>query len=523
MVDVDIDPHRPRRVIAVAIFCLCLTWVAVPLRIYSRLFLTRVFTLDDKLICLVQITFTAYLLTDIAAVFHGSGHDAVEFSPEDRRIALQLFFAGELLYLITTLLLKVCVGLLLLSIAIVPLHIWTLRILLCSTFVFGSLYFILVIFQCRPLHVFWDVGPRTPGSCFSDSVVLGCTYTLAILNCLADWTFGVLPLLIVWSLQMRLKTKLLVILLLGFASIASIATIVRAVAVPALLNQENFLRDTAYLAIWSNIEPGIGIAAACAPALSPLVRHILGKRQRRGYERGIWRTRDLPTITNDSMALSDRTERRQHEFQSGGTSKNDVLRLRFDDFSYESRISSGPQANQMRPVPPPRSRASWAFPLRRGSGASGGGFDCLTADTTLTTSTISSDGAATEPPSSGIMKTMEFQLSYEARTWTTSRRGRMIPRDESMTLRPSTIAEMRRVTSGEVPLLHDGMSPTSRDYDVEAGFTRRLCNNRHSSPPGSPWEWMGNRQARPLSMNGGKFGAEATHTTTAEKRLSTKS
>ncbi|KAK1674649.1 hypothetical protein BDP55DRAFT_729655 [Colletotrichum godetiae] len=218
MVDVDIDPHRPRRVLAVAVFCLCLTWVAVPLRIYSRLFLTRVFTLDDKLICLVLITFTAYLLTDIAAVLHGSGHDAVEIPPEDRRIALQLFFAGELLYLITTILLKVCVGLLLLSIAIVPLHIWTLRILLCSTFLFGSLYFILVIFQCRPLHVFWDVGPRTPGSCFSTSVVLGCTYTLAILNCLADWTFGILPLLIVWSLHMRLKTKLLVILLLGFAS-----------------------------------------------------------------------------------------------------------------------------------------------------------------------------------------------------------------------------------------------------------------------------------------------------------------
>ncbi|KAK1637397.1 hypothetical protein BDP81DRAFT_394064 [Colletotrichum phormii] len=521
MVDVDIDPHRPRRVLAVAVFCLCLTWVAVPLRIYSRLFLTRVFTLDDKLICLVQITFTAYLLTDIAAVLHGSGHDAVEISPEDRRIALQLFFVGELLYLITTILLKVCVGLLLLSIAIVPLHIWTLRILLCSTFLFGSLYFILVIFQYRPLHVFWDVGPRTPGSCFSTSVVLGCTYTLAILNCIADWTFGILPLLIVWSLQMRLKTKLLVILLLGFASIASIATIVRAVAVPGLLSQENFFRDTAYLTIWSNIEPGIGIAAACAPALSPLVRHILGKRQRRGYESGIWRTRELPTITdNSTMALPERTERRQHEFRN--SSKNDILRLRFDDFSYESRITSGPQAHQMRPVPPPpRSRASWAFPIRRGSAVGGGGFDCITADTTLTTSTISSDGAAAEPPSSGIMKTMEFQLSYEARTWTTSRQGRMIPRDESMTLRPSTIAEMRRVTSGEVPLLHEGLSPTSPEYDIEAGFTG-WSRNRHSSPPASPWEWMGTGQARPLSMNGGKFAAEATHMTTAEKRLSTK-
>ncbi|OHF03599.1 integral membrane protein [Colletotrichum orchidophilum] len=507
MVDVDIDPNRPRRVLAVAIFCLCLTWIAVPLRIYSRLFLTRVFTLDDKLICLVQVSFTAYLLTEIAAVLYGSGRDAVEILPEDRRIALQLFFAGEILYLITTLFLKVCVGVLLLRIAIIPLHIWTLRILLCSTLLFGSLYFFLIILQCRPIHVFWDVGPRTPGSCFDTGVVLGSTYTLAILNCLADWTFGLLPLLIVWSLHMRLKTKLLTILLLGFASIASIATIIRAVTIPGLLSQENFLRDTAYLSIWSNIEPGIGITAACAPALSPLVRHILGKRQRQAYERGIWRTRELATITNNTMTRPERSGR-PHEFRSDDSSK-DVLRLRFDDFSYESRIS-GPQA-PTRTAPPPRSRASWAYPLRRGSGA---GPAIRTADATLATSTVSSGGAAAEPPSSGIMKTMEFQLSYEARMWT--RRGRMIPRDESMTLRPSTIAEMRRVTSGEVPLLHGGRSPTLQEYDVEVGYTR--SSFRHSSPPASPWEWVGDCQSRPVSMNGAKFTPEGTRTTTAEER-----
>ncbi|KAK1674650.1 hypothetical protein BDP55DRAFT_179673 [Colletotrichum godetiae] len=220
------------------------------------------------------------------------------------------------------------------------------------------------------------------------------------------------------------------------------------------------------------------------------------------------------------MALPERTERRRHDFRN--SSKNDVLRLRFDDFSYESRITSGPQVHQMRPVPPPPpSRVSWAFPLRRGSAVGGGGLECITADTTLTTSTISSDGEAAEPPSSGIMKTMEFQLSYEARTWTTSRQGRMIPRDESMTLRPSTIAEMRRVTSGEVPLLREGLSPTSPEYDIEAGL-RGTCK-RHSSPPASPWEWVVNRQAKPLSMNGGKFAGDVTHMTTAEKRLSTKS
>uniref|UniRef100_L2G1A4 Integral membrane protein n=1 Tax=Colletotrichum fructicola (strain Nara gc5) TaxID=1213859 RepID=L2G1A4_COLFN len=253
--DVDIDPNRPRRVLAVAILFLCLTPIAVALRLYSKVFITRTVTSDDKLLCLLQAVFTVFLVTEILGVVHGTGRDATQITPEDRRKALQYrtavltsnvqyFFAGELLYLLTTILLKVCVGILLLRIAIVPTHVWILRALLLSTLVFGFLYLFLVAFQCRPVHVFWDEGPRTPGHCFSKTVVLGTTFTAATLNCIADWTFGILPLFIVWSLDLRKKTKILVVLLLGFASIASIATIIRAVTVPSVLSEGNFLRTS---------------------------------------------------------------------------------------------------------------------------------------------------------------------------------------------------------------------------------------------------------------------------------------
>lgn len=90
MIEVDVDPNRPRRILVVAIFFLCITWVAVPLRIYSKIFLSRVFTFDDKLICLLQAVFTAYLVTEIIGVLHGTGSDATEISTEGRRIALQV-------------------------------------------------------------------------------------------------------------------------------------------------------------------------------------------------------------------------------------------------------------------------------------------------------------------------------------------------------------------------------------------------------------------------------------------------
>lgn len=96
-----------------------------------------------------------------------------------------------------------------------------------GTVLFGSTYFFMVMFQCRPVSTFWDENPRASGKCWNDRIVLIMTYTAAAINCLADWAFGILPIFIVWSLNLPLKSKVLVMLILGFAAIGSTATIVR--------------------------------------------------------------------------------------------------------------------------------------------------------------------------------------------------------------------------------------------------------------------------------------------------------
>lgn len=201
---------------------------------------------------------------------------------------------------------------------------------------------------------------------------------------------------------------------------------------------------------------------------------------------------------------------RTHEFRNEESS-NTPLRLRFDDFTFESRIS-GP-TSQSRP-PLHRSRASWAFPLRRGPSS---GSD-PTLDPTITRSTVSAGEVPCDPPPWGIMKTIEFQLSYEARTWTS--RGKATRKEQSTILRPSTVAEMRRVSSGEVPLRHDSGSPTSLDFDDEVAYPGPPF--RLSSPPATPWEWVGNRHGRPILIDGvGLSPPRPTRTIEHDKRQST--
>jgi hypothetical protein len=101
---------------------------------------------------------------------------------------------------------------------------------------------------------------------------LGITYALAAVNAAADWAFGILPLFIVWDLEMKLKTKLLVAGILAFAAIGSTGTVVRMGYIHTLMDGNDFLYATVDIAIWSTVEPGIGIVAGSIACLRPLFR-----------------------------------------------------------------------------------------------------------------------------------------------------------------------------------------------------------------------------------------------------------
>jgi hypothetical protein len=74
---------------------------------------------------------------------------------------------------------------------------------------------------------------------------------------------------------MRFKTKLLVAGILAFAAIGSTGTVVRMFYIHTLMHGPDFLYATTDVAIWSTVEPGIGITAGCIATLRPLVRHCL--------------------------------------------------------------------------------------------------------------------------------------------------------------------------------------------------------------------------------------------------------
>ncbi|KAK1974912.1 integral membrane protein [Colletotrichum cereale] len=271
---------RSGQVLAVAVLFFVLSWIAVGLRIYCRGWIIRSLGVDDKLMIGLMLIYTVYLITQIQGVRYGTGRHRIDLSPEDNRDALMYWYICELLYIISTCLLKISVGYFLLRVSICRSHIWILRLLMLGTVLFGTTYFFMVMFQCTPIPTYWEQSPRVEGKCFSNRVVLIMTYTASIINCLADWAFGILPLFILWSLSLPKRTRILAFAILSFAAIGSVATVIRSVYIPTLLDGDDFLWSTTDIALWSTVEPGIGIMAASIATLRPLWQLI-------GYRSGL--------------------------------------------------------------------------------------------------------------------------------------------------------------------------------------------------------------------------------------------
>ena len=112
---------------------------------------------------------------------------------------------------------KVSVAAFLLQICAHPVQrriIWTVII---TVIIFTAYYVPLLTFQCNPMAFFWDHSIEG-GGCIPPNVVTGSTYTHGGLNVLADWTLGTVPIFLVWSLKMNVRTKVSAALLLGLGS-----------------------------------------------------------------------------------------------------------------------------------------------------------------------------------------------------------------------------------------------------------------------------------------------------------------
>jgi hypothetical protein len=114
--------------------------------------------------------------------------------------------------------LKFSIGIMLLRITVKQTHkiiIWTT---IAIVEIYGAFFFFLFVLQCRPSSYFWTQYTGGKGTCIDPRITVAATYAYSAISCAGDWTLGILPIFLVWNLQMNPRTKLVVAMILALGA-----------------------------------------------------------------------------------------------------------------------------------------------------------------------------------------------------------------------------------------------------------------------------------------------------------------
>ncbi|KAF1977965.1 hypothetical protein BU23DRAFT_550616 [Bimuria novae-zelandiae CBS 107.79] len=384
-----IDPNEPYlreleggslSIFAVSVIGCILSTIFVALRTWARVS-SKTFGLDDSL---MLGGFTIYI-ADVGFACEGAraglGARDVDLSPKMQKDSRMWLIIWMLTYICGLAVIKSSICITMLRIAnTMKWFRFAVFALLATTWASWATTFIGVLLLCRPIAGNWDSDLVLSGQakCATMDAMIALSYTSTASTILTDLACAVLPAFLVKNMQMALRSKILVGILLSFASLASISTMVRTPYIKYYRQpMDNLPFHIGNIVLWSNIESAIGLIAGSIPSIRILVVRNLKTNKSGGsspkqsaHDRNIitiggsgapsnnggkrWRgTFKNPTDTGASFSnvythadgegdwerLSDSSsETRRKQKKSEGTGRGEIRA----DFSYEVELSERP-------------------------------------------------------------------------------------------------------------------------------------------------------------------------------------
>ncbi|KAK0111818.1 hypothetical protein ONS96_001086 [Cadophora gregata f. sp. sojae] len=273
-----IDRGNGPSLVACTVVPFVLTWAFSSVRIYVRRFVLKIWKIEDWLFLASQASFSILTMCAFIATIYGNGQHLKTVSQKDLPIVMKYWYSSELIYVVTSLLIRLSIGFFLLRICTLKAHIWTIRAAMCTMIFVSIMYFGFMVFQCKPVSYFWHRFTDGVGKCFTPTLVTNLTIVFSVFVAVTDLIFGILPIFVIWDLNMNRKTKMIVGGLLTLGILAGLSVIIRIIYINSLGNpEEDFTFLTFQVAIWSIIEPAIGIICMAITTYRPLFKSLADK------------------------------------------------------------------------------------------------------------------------------------------------------------------------------------------------------------------------------------------------------
>lgn len=201
--------------------------------------------------------------------------------------------------------------------------------------VLSSLYSIFLFAQCTPAFALWT---KVPGStCWSPHVITYTGAATSVFSAFVDLNVAIYPIFIMRKLQMELRKKIGVCILMG---LGALATICAACKIPHLQDQatQDITWNVIPLSCWTMAEVNLVMIAASVPLLRPFWLWMTGKPYNRG------------ATGNGSGRNQKRTSRRG--FKSFGSKKDTRNEMTIDVGLEETTAPREAHARALLTPPP---------------------------------------------------------------------------------------------------------------------------------------------------------------------------
>ncbi|KAK3905696.1 hypothetical protein C8A05DRAFT_12497 [Staphylotrichum tortipilum] len=250
----------------------------VSLRVYVRLFMVRAFGVDDGLIVLACALALMSWICLVLQIPYGLGRHGLVVPAEDRIKFEQITFWK------TVFSDGVALGLLRVSMAISLLRLksdlrwyrWSLFAVIGFVVAYSIQAIAWLFVYCTPYSGWWEFQWMNPWDprCKDFTVFVNLVYWNISCHIFTDVVLGALPIPIIWSLKMKLRQRLYVIAILNLGYLAVLMGILKAVFMLTTGGDPDAIFDY-WVHFWENLQLNIGIMAACASFLKPLVGRLL--------------------------------------------------------------------------------------------------------------------------------------------------------------------------------------------------------------------------------------------------------
>jgi hypothetical protein len=237
---------------------IALAWLFVLTRFAFKIFEGLTLNLDDWTILATIISGTALTAVTIGGTIkHGLGKDLWTLEPKEITTMLFYFEIVACLYFLTLTLLKLSLIFFYTKIFPTPGAQRLLWGTAAFTLVWGAVYIIVAIFQCRPISYFWNHWDGMhEGSCLNINAITSSNAGFSI--ALDFWSLGI-PLWQLRRLKLHWKKKVSVALMFGVGTLVTIVSILRLQALVHFAKSINVSWEFYDVSMWSNIEIGVGV------------------------------------------------------------------------------------------------------------------------------------------------------------------------------------------------------------------------------------------------------------------------